>query len=52
MKNKRKRHQSGPSEEEVDENENRPEKKRNEMIYFKYSENELLKPIRSIKRIH
>nr|CAI5867780.1 unnamed protein product [Callosobruchus analis] len=37
MKNPRKRHKSGSSEEEVDGNESRPEKKRNEMNFFKYS---------------
>nr|CAI5828495.1 unnamed protein product [Callosobruchus analis] len=45
MNNKRKRDQSGLSEEEVDENENRPEDKRNEMKFFKYSMNDLLKAI-------
>nr|CAI5866667.1 unnamed protein product [Callosobruchus analis] len=43
MKNKRERHQSGSPGEEVDENENRPAKMRNEMEFFKYSENNLLR---------
>nr|CAH7750980.1 unnamed protein product [Callosobruchus chinensis] len=51
MENKRKRYQCGSSEQEVDEveKENRPEKKRSEIKFFKYSENDLLRAVHSIK---
>nr|CAH7717322.1 unnamed protein product [Callosobruchus chinensis] len=51
MENKRKRYQCESSKQEVDEveKENRPEKKRSEIKFFKYSENDLLRAVHSIK---
>nr|CAH7727727.1 unnamed protein product [Callosobruchus chinensis] len=51
MENKRKRYQCESSKQEVDEveKESRPEKKRSEIKFFKYSENDLLRAVHSIK---
>ncbi|VEN54906.1 unnamed protein product [Callosobruchus maculatus] len=51
MENRRKHHQCGSTEQKVDqiEKENRPGKKRNEIKFFKYSENDLFRAVHSIK---
>ncbi|VEN54198.1 unnamed protein product, partial [Callosobruchus maculatus] len=51
MENRRKHHQCGSTEQKVGqiEKENRKGKKRNEIKFFKYSENDLFRAVHSIK---